>query len=86
MYLLALHPDVCTRLRDEVLDTFGPAGAPTYGHLKKMEYRAFDFPHFHFCALEPFDLPVHVRGSACCAQGDPPPLPLRPARRAYFTR
>ncbi|KAI0294197.1 cytochrome P450 monooxygenase CYP63 [Russula brevipes] len=38
MYLLALHPDVCTRLRDEVLDTFGPAGAPTYGHLKKMEY------------------------------------------------
>jgi len=38
IYFLALHPDVCLRLREEVLDTFGPAGAPTYEHLKKMQY------------------------------------------------
>jgi cytochrome P450 len=41
IYLLALYPDVCHRLREEVLDTFGPTGTPTYGHLKEMDYRAF---------------------------------------------
>jgi len=41
IYFLALHPDVCHRLREEVLDTFGPAGAPTFQDLKKMQYRTF---------------------------------------------
>ncbi|KAI0249414.1 cytochrome P450 monooxygenase CYP63 [Lactifluus subvellereus] len=38
IYLLALHPDICHRLRGEVLETFGPTGTPTYDHLKKMDY------------------------------------------------
>ncbi|KAI9454183.1 cytochrome P450 monooxygenase CYP63 [Russula earlei] len=38
IYFLALHPDVCSRLREEVLDTFGEMGSPTFEHLKKMEY------------------------------------------------
>ena len=41
IYLLALHPDVCHRLRGEVLETFGPTGTPTYERLKKMDYCAF---------------------------------------------
>ena len=41
MYFLALHPDVCHRLREEVLETFGTTGAPTYADLKTMGYRAF---------------------------------------------
>ena len=40
MYFLAMHPDVCHRLREEVLETFGPTGAPTYADLKTMGYRA----------------------------------------------
>ena len=41
IYLLALYPDVCRRLRGEVLETFGPTGTPTYERLKKMDYCAF---------------------------------------------
>ena len=40
IYFLALHPDVCCRLRDEVLETFGTTGAPTYADLKTMNYCA----------------------------------------------
>jgi cytochrome P450 len=42
-----MHRDVCSRLRQEVLDTFGPTGAPTYADLKQMDYCAFHitFPH-----------------------------------------
>jgi cytochrome P450 len=45
IYLLSLHPDVCGRLREEVLETFGPTGTPTYTDLKKMDYCAFFCPH-----------------------------------------
>ncbi|KAH9979194.1 cytochrome P450 monooxygenase CYP63 [Russula compacta] len=38
IYILTLYPDVCHRLREEVLDTFGKDGAPTYEHIKKMAY------------------------------------------------
>ncbi|KAF8472289.1 cytochrome P450 monooxygenase CYP63 [Russula ochroleuca] len=38
IYFLALHPDVCCRLRNEVLETFGTTGAPTYADLKTMNY------------------------------------------------
>ena len=41
MYFLAMHRDVCSRLRQEVLDTFGPTGAPTYADLKQMGYCTF---------------------------------------------
>ena len=41
MYFLVIHRDVCSRLRHEVLDTFGPTGMPTYADLKQMEYCAF---------------------------------------------
>ena len=36
-----MHRDVCSRLRQEVLDTFGPTGPPTYADLKQMDYCAF---------------------------------------------
>ena len=41
MYFLVMHRDVCSRLRHEVLDTFGPTGMPTYADLKQTEYCAF---------------------------------------------
>jgi Cytochrome P450 len=41
IYLLALYPDVCHRLREEVVNTFGLTGTPSYEHLKDMDYRAF---------------------------------------------
>ncbi|KAF8261166.1 cytochrome P450 [Lactarius quietus] len=38
IYLLSTNPDTCRRLREEVIETFGLTGTPSYGHLKKMEY------------------------------------------------
>ncbi|KAI0271299.1 cytochrome P450 [Gloeopeniophorella convolvens] len=38
MYFFALHPEVCGRLREEVLETFGTSGTPTYENLKAMPY------------------------------------------------
>ncbi|THH03746.1 hypothetical protein EW146_g10352, partial [Bondarzewia mesenterica] len=38
MYFFAVSPDVCKRLREEVLATFGPDEAPTYPKLKNMKY------------------------------------------------
>ena len=46
IHFLALHPDVCLRLREEILDTFGPAGTPTHGRLKEMHYRTFKFNYY----------------------------------------
>ena len=40
IYLLSTNPDTCRRLREEIIETFGLSGTPSYGHLKKMEYRA----------------------------------------------
>ena len=84
MYFLALHPDVCGRLREEVLETFGPAGAPTYADLKTMGYRTFHIiylPHTH-------TLPTltAMQCSTCRPQRDAPHLPVRPARRAHLAR
>jgi hypothetical protein len=78
IYFLALHPDVCHRLREEVLDTFGPAGSPTYEHLKKMPYRAFN------CLIRASVILNLVTEwllylSPCRAQGDTPSFHLRPA-------
>lgn len=42
MYMLTQHPDIEKRLRAEVFDTVGPAGSPTYEHMRQMKYvRAF---------------------------------------------
>ena len=50
MYFLVMYRDVCSRLRHEVLDAFGPTGTPTYTDLKQMEYCAFclTLPHSAF--------------------------------------
>ncbi|KAG9001078.1 hypothetical protein FRB93_012458 [Tulasnella sp. JGI-2019a] len=37
-YLLAMHPDVMLRLRQEILTAFGPIGLPTYDSLKTLKY------------------------------------------------
>ena len=40
--MLAEHPDVASRLRQEVLDTVGPTDRPNYEHIKEMKFmRAF---------------------------------------------
>jgi Cytochrome P450 len=77
IYLLGLHPDVCRRLREEVVETFGPTGTPTYERLKKMDYCAFP-AHILLCVTDMCD-------SALCSQGDPPSLPVCPPRRAHVT-
>ncbi|EMD32768.1 hypothetical protein CERSUDRAFT_118491 [Gelatoporia subvermispora B] len=37
-YLLAMHPNVMIRLRQEVLDNFGPSGRPSREALQRMSY------------------------------------------------
>jgi len=37
-YELARHPDVWRKLREEILQTVGETGAPTYDNLKNMKY------------------------------------------------
>ncbi|KAG8999414.1 hypothetical protein FRB94_006194 [Tulasnella sp. JGI-2019a] len=37
-YLLAMHPEVNLRLRQEILAHFGPSGLPTYDSLKTLKY------------------------------------------------
>jgi len=40
--MMAEHPDVAARLRQEVLDTVGPTDRPSYEHIKEMKFmRAF---------------------------------------------
>lgn len=41
IYFFAMHPDVCERLRDEVLDAIGPHQPPSYENLKGLKYRMF---------------------------------------------
>lgn len=38
MYFLAITPEVCNKLREEISVTFGPDGVPTYMELKSMKY------------------------------------------------
>jgi cytochrome P450 len=41
-YMLAEHPDVEKRLREEVFDKVGPKGRPTYDQMRDMKFmRAF---------------------------------------------
>ena len=42
MYMLAEHPDVENRLRQEVFDKVGPTDRPTYDNMREMRFmRAF---------------------------------------------
>lgn len=38
VYLLAEHPDVMVRLRDEILSKVGPSMRPSYDDLRDMKY------------------------------------------------
>lgn len=41
-YMLAEHPDVEKRLREEIFDKVGPTGRPTYDQMRDMKFmRAF---------------------------------------------
>ncbi|KAF8816540.1 cytochrome P450 [Phlegmacium glaucopus] len=41
-YMLAEHPDIEKRLRQEIFDKVGPTGSPTYDQMREMKYmRAF---------------------------------------------
>ncbi|KAG2156910.1 cytochrome P450 [Suillus bovinus] len=38
IYLLAMHPEVLSRLREEIISNFGLNGVPTYVDIKEMKY------------------------------------------------
>lgn len=38
VYLLATHPKVMERLREEVLDKVGPSARPTFDDIRDMKY------------------------------------------------
>ncbi|KAG2158407.1 cytochrome P450 [Suillus bovinus] len=38
IYLLAMHPEVLSRLREEIISKFGLSGVPTHGDIKEMKY------------------------------------------------
>ncbi|KAJ7103825.1 cytochrome P450 [Mycena epipterygia] len=38
IYFLSMYPDVCSRLRDEVITHVGPSRRPTYDDIKDMKY------------------------------------------------
>ncbi|KAG8983276.1 hypothetical protein FRB90_006154, partial [Tulasnella sp. 427] len=38
VYALALHPDIMSRLRQEVLSAYGESGVPTFENLKSLKY------------------------------------------------
>ncbi|KAJ7227719.1 cytochrome P450 [Mycena haematopus] len=38
IYFVSIHPDVCARLREEVLTHVGPSRRPTYDDIKDMKY------------------------------------------------
>ncbi|KAJ7022794.1 cytochrome P450 [Mycena alexandri] len=38
VYFLSVYPDVCTRLRAEILECVGAEGRPTYDDIRKMKY------------------------------------------------
>ncbi|GJJ09202.1 hypothetical protein Clacol_003424 [Clathrus columnatus] len=38
IYLFAMHPEVCEKLREEILTTFGPDQSPSYDKLKGLKY------------------------------------------------
>ncbi len=42
MYMIAQHPDIERRLREEVFDKVGPSSIPMYENMREMKYlRAF---------------------------------------------
>ncbi|KAG1800354.1 cytochrome P450 [Suillus plorans] len=38
IYLLAMHPEILSRLREEIISKVGPIRMPTYGDIKEMKY------------------------------------------------
>ncbi|KAG2143715.1 cytochrome P450 [Suillus clintonianus] len=38
IYLLTMHPEFLTRLREEIISNVGPTGRPTYDNIKEMKY------------------------------------------------
>ncbi|KAG1903106.1 cytochrome P450 [Suillus fuscotomentosus] len=38
IYLLAMHPEILSRLREEIISKVGPTRMPTYGDIKEMKY------------------------------------------------
>ena len=49
-YMLAEHPDIERRLREEIYEKVGETGRPTYDQIREMKYmRAFlngMYPHY----------------------------------------
>ncbi|KAJ2923800.1 hypothetical protein H1R20_g13302, partial [Candolleomyces eurysporus] len=70
IYMLAEHPDILSRLREEILTSIGPDRKPTYADLREMKYlRAvlnetlrlyppvpFNIRHVHFDSLSAIPL------------------------------
>ncbi|KAF8966456.1 cytochrome P450 [Flammula alnicola] len=56
LYMLAEHPDVARRLREEIIDKVGPTNRPTYEDIREMKYlRAFINEVLRLYPAVPFD-------------------------------
>ncbi|KAI0041067.1 cytochrome P450 [Auriscalpium vulgare] len=89
IYFLSFRPDVCDRLREEIIETFGPEETPTYGKLKAMTYlRAVInetlrlFPSAPLVARTSLDAPLVIPTAAASAE---PPLYLPPRTQIMMT-
>lgn len=55
MYMLSQHPNVLTRLRNEILRVVGPMKIPTYDDIRSLQYlrAVINGEHEHFILLFP---------------------------------
>ncbi|KAG2143717.1 cytochrome P450 [Suillus clintonianus] len=62
IYLLSMHPEFLTRLREEIISKVGPTGRPTYDNIKEMKYlRAILNETLRLFPAVPFDLRESIR-------------------------
>ncbi|KAJ6553127.1 cytochrome P450 [Mycena capillaripes] len=74
-YMLAEHPKVLTKLRDEILRAVGPAQRPTYDNFRDMKYlRAVLNETLRLYSPVPFNVRTTVHPTLFCSSKGGPPL------------
>ncbi|KAJ7905904.1 cytochrome P450 [Mycena leptocephala] len=64
IYFLSIHPDVCARLREEVITHVGPTRRPTYDDIKDMKYlRAVINESMRLYPSVPFNVRESIRAT-----------------------
>ena len=74
VYFMAMYPEVGKRMREEVIQTHGLDGLPTYESLRSLKYSAY------FVAIRNY-IVSNSFSSACRFERNSPPLPARRERR-----